>query len=57
MRCFLCPRRCGADRRSGETGYCGETETLRLAAASIHRGEEPPITGAGGSGTIFVTGC
>jgi len=30
---------------------------LRLASASLHRGEEPPITGSGGSGTVFVTGC
>jgi putative pyruvate formate lyase activating enzyme len=38
-------------------GYCGESSELRLASASIHRGEEPPISGRGGSGTIFVTGC
>jgi putative pyruvate formate lyase activating enzyme len=55
--CDLCPRNCGTDRLSGETGYCGETAELRIAAAGIHRGEEPPITGAGGSGTIFVSGC
>jgi putative pyruvate formate lyase activating enzyme len=55
--CLLCPRRCGVDRNAGETGYCGETEELRIASASIHRGEEPPITGRGGSGTIFITGC
>jgi putative pyruvate formate lyase activating enzyme len=55
--CRLCPRRCGADRSAGGGGFCGETGELRIAAASIHRGEEPPITGAGGSGTIFVTGC
>jgi putative pyruvate formate lyase activating enzyme len=40
-----------------ERGFCGETAELRLAAASIHRGEEPPVTGVGGSGTIFVSGC
>jgi putative pyruvate formate lyase activating enzyme len=45
------------NRSAGVTGYCGETGELRLAAASIHRGEEPPITGLGGSGTVFVTGC
>ncbi|MDR1411817.1 MAG: radical SAM protein, partial [Spirochaetaceae bacterium] len=54
--CRLCPRRCGADRRSAP-GFCGETSELRLASASIHRGEEPPITGSGGSGTVFITGC
>jgi putative pyruvate formate lyase activating enzyme len=55
--CLLCPRRCGVDRDTGKTGYCGETAELRVAAASIHRGEEPPVTGRGGSGTIFITGC
>jgi putative pyruvate formate lyase activating enzyme len=38
-------------------GYCGEGSGLRLASASLHRGEEPPLTGSGGSGTIFVSGC
>jgi len=55
--CLLCPRRCGVDRDAGGRGYCGETSELRLAYAGIHRGEEPPITGAGGSGTVFVSGC
>ena len=55
--CLLCPRKCGVDREAGHTGYCGETSVLRLAFAGIHRGEEPPITGSGGSGTVFVTGC
>jgi len=55
--CRLCPRRCGADRLSGIKGRCGEDTHLRIASASIHRGEEPPITGAGGSGVVFVTGC
>ena len=55
--CLLCPRRCGVDREAGEPGYCGETSALRIAFAGIHRGEEPPITGRGGSGTVFVSGC
>ncbi|MDR2394510.1 MAG: radical SAM protein [Treponema sp.] len=55
--CTLCPRNCGADRLGGKTGYCKETAALRIAAATIHRGEEPPITGSGGSGTIFISGC
>jgi putative pyruvate formate lyase activating enzyme len=54
--CVLCPRNCGADRRSGK-GFCGEGAELRIAAVSVHRGEEPPITGQGGSGTVFFTGC
>jgi putative pyruvate formate lyase activating enzyme len=55
--CLLCPRRCGVDREAGHSGYCGEGAELRLGFAGIHRGEEPPVTGAGGSGTIFVSGC
>jgi len=55
--CHLCPRHCGVNRNAGFRGFCGETSELRLAYAGIHRGEEPPITGTGGSGTIFVSGC
>ena len=55
--CLLCPRRCGVNRDDNFRGYCGETSALRLAYAGIHWGEEPPIVGTGGSGTIFITGC
>ena len=56
MICTLCPRRCGVDRRT-DTGFCGERETLRIARAAPHHWEEPPISGTGGSGTIFFSGC
>jgi putative pyruvate formate lyase activating enzyme len=55
--CNLCSRNCGVDRLAGETGFCGETAALRIGAAAIHRGEEPPLVGTGGSGTIFISGC
>ena len=55
--CVLCPRSCGVDRRAGIRGFCGESSELRIAAAVLHRGEEPPISGKGGSGTLFVSGC
>ncbi|MDR0472436.1 MAG: radical SAM protein [Treponema sp.] len=55
--CRLCPRSCGVDRTAGEAGFCKETAKLRAAAAVLHRGEEPPLVGKGGSGTIFVSGC
>ncbi|MDR1099854.1 MAG: radical SAM protein [Treponema sp.] len=55
--CRLCPRRCGADRRALQRGLCGETAALRIAAAVLHRGEEPPVAGSRGSGAIFLTGC
>ncbi len=55
--CAICPRACGVNRNKGERGFCGETADLRLAWAGLHFGEEPPVTGKCGSGTIFVTGC
>jgi len=57
QNCRLCPRACGVDRLAGSDGYCGESSQLRLAFAGLHRGEEPPLSGEGGSGTIFVSGC
>ena len=57
--CTLCPRGCGAARGAagGKAAFCGEGSQLRLAWAGLHFGEEPLITGAGGSGAVFVTGC
>ena len=55
--CRLCPRNCGVNRLEGKTGYCGETALLRIGAAVIHKGEEPPLVGEGGSGTVFISGC
>jgi len=55
--CFQCPKRCGTARNAGVAGFCGETAEVRIAWAGLHFGEEPPVTGAGGSGTIFITGC
>jgi len=55
--CRLCPRNCGVNRLAGEIGFCGETSELRIGAAVIHKGEEPPLVGTGGSGTIFINGC
>ncbi|MDR2468229.1 MAG: radical SAM protein [Spirochaetaceae bacterium] len=55
--CQLCPRRCHARRNVGERGFCGASADLKLALASLHYGEEPPITGKGGSGTVFATHC
>ena len=55
--CKLCPRSCGVDRTAGKTGFCNESAALRIGAAVIHRGEEPPLVGTGGSGTIFISGC
>jgi putative pyruvate formate lyase activating enzyme len=55
--CRLCPRSCGANRLKGESGFCGEGRNLRVAYVGPHFGEEPPLTGSRGSGTVFFTGC
>lgn len=55
--CDLCPRRCGVDRNAGQTGACGVGAEPKVAAMSIHRWEEPPLSGTRGSGTIFFSGC
>lgn len=55
--CRLCPRQCCVDRRKGEKGFCGETDLIKLACACLHFGEEPVLSGQGGSGAVFFTGC
>ncbi|MBU2550442.1 MAG: radical SAM protein [Proteobacteria bacterium] len=56
-RCGLCGHACGADRSAGQTGPCGAGDRVRLAAHLLHFGEEPPISGRRGSGTVFFSGC
>jgi len=55
--CDLCPHACGVNRLFGETGICRAGARPRIASANVHQGEEPPISGTRGSGTIFFTGC
>lgn len=55
--CTLCPRRCGVNRSAGEKGFCSESFLMRVSSACLHFGEEPALTGSGGSGTIFFSGC
>ncbi|MFU8856952.1 MAG: radical SAM protein [Deferrisomatales bacterium] len=55
--CDLCPRRCGVDRLRGEEGFCRTGRRARVASAGPHFGEEGPLVGSGGSGTIFLSGC
>ena len=55
--CDLCPHECGVNRLKGERGICGAGLKPKIASANLHRGEEPPISGTRGSGTIFLTGC
>lgn len=55
--CALCPRKCRVDRLEGEIGYCGAGARAKVAAVSVHHGEEPPISGTRGSGTVFFSHC
>jgi putative pyruvate formate lyase activating enzyme len=56
-RCLLCPRQCRVDRSVGELGECRTGARARVASAGPHYGEEAPLVGRGGSGTIFFAGC
>jgi putative pyruvate formate lyase activating enzyme len=55
--CVACPRECRVDRLGGEVGFCRSGAEARVASANLHFGEEPPLSGGGGSGTIFFSGC
>ena len=55
--CRLCPRQCRADRENNRVGVCGALKDVKIASYNIHTGEEPPVSGTGGSGTIFFSGC
>jgi len=55
--CEICPRLCHAKRFHGKSGFCGMNDMAIVSGAMAHFGEEPPITGKSGSGTIFLTGC
>jgi len=57
-RCELCPRKCGVNRLKGMSGFCrAPGTTLVVSAYHPHFGEERPLVGNGGSGTIFLTHC
>ena len=55
--CRLCPRECGAMRLKGEEGFCHSSAKLEISSYHPHFGEERPLVGTGGSGTIFLTNC
>jgi len=55
--CRLCPHRCGVNRLDGERGKCRLGAEILVASASAHFGEEAPLVGQGGSGTIFFSSC
>jgi putative pyruvate formate lyase activating enzyme len=55
--CNICPRKCRVDRLSGETGICKTAGSAFVSSYNPHFGEEAPLTGTQGSGTIFFTHC
>jgi putative pyruvate formate lyase activating enzyme len=55
--CHLCPRECEANRIAGDEGFCGASAQLEVSSYHPHFGEETPLVGQGGSGTIFFTNC
>jgi putative pyruvate formate lyase activating enzyme len=55
--CVLCPRKCKINRFNREKGFCGTELDVKVASFNLHFGEEPPISGTKGSGTIFFSYC
>ncbi len=56
-KCLLCPRKCGINRSTGQTGVCGVSSEIKVARAALHYWEEPCISGKRGSGAVFFSGC
>jgi putative pyruvate formate lyase activating enzyme len=56
-RCMTCPQNCRVDRTAGELGICRVGDLAQVASYGPHFGEEAPLVGQGGSGTIFFAGC
>ena len=57
VHCECCPRKCGVNRLEGRMGFCRIAGEAQISYAGLHLGEEPPISGTRGSGTIFFAGC
>jgi len=55
--CTLCPRACKVDRTKGELGSCRLPADIVMDCALAHHGEEPPLSGTRGAGTIFLSSC
>ncbi len=56
-RCESCPRKCGVNRLEGQVGFCRIGSAIQICYTGLHHGEEPPISGTRGSGTVFFAGC
>lgn len=56
-RCALCSRKCFVDRTAEETGFCNLSDNLLIKNTIAHHGEEPPLSGQHGAGTVFFASC
>ena len=56
-KCSICPHNCQVNRLEGKIGRCKATDNVKIALYSIHRFEEPCISGKNGSGTVFFSNC
>ena len=56
-KCEICPHKCGIDRTNNKIGRCKSKDTVKVALSSIHKFEEPCISGENGSGTVFFSNC
>lgn len=56
-QCEICPHKCKIDRTNNQVGRCKSKDTVKVALASIHKFEEPCISGGNGSGTVFFSNC
>lgn len=56
-KCYLCPKKCGADRAAGQTGLCHANDKIKVARIAPHYWEEPCLSGDKGSGAVFFSGC
>lgn len=55
--CEICPHKCKANREAGQIGRCRCNDKIKIALASVHKYEEPCISGGKGSGTVFFSNC
>lgn len=56
-KCEICPHKCKIDRTKNQVGRCKSKDTVKVALFSIHKFEEPCISGKNGSGTVFFSNC
>ena len=57
IECRICPNDCMANRKENELGECHSTDEVIISSVGPHFGEEPPLVGSQGSGTIFLSNC